>query len=146
MVACHIPLHLPPKLIRFRKIASSACILLFSLQIRIIKFSSQSAKVSWSLPQDIECNGELMGFTMELNSTYETNQHITITPDVTEYTLTGTLPYCTSNWSRLFNLHKKPHHLDFVNVKWRPAIVKSSPSFSRFTFSFPLLEYASDDQ
>ncbi|KAM7537812.1 hypothetical protein Aperf_G00000062568 [Anoplocephala perfoliata] len=64
------------------------CILLDQRSIRISKLSYQSAKVSWRLPQDIECNGELMGFTMELNSTYETNQHITITPDVTEYTLT----------------------------------------------------------
>ncbi|VDO05581.1 unnamed protein product [Rodentolepis nana] len=64
--------------------------MLAGLQIK--ELSGQSAKVLWRLPQDIECNGEVMGFTMELNSSYETNQHITISPDLTEYTLTAFLP------------------------------------------------------
>ncbi|KAM3178055.1 hypothetical protein ACTXT7_003303 [Hymenolepis weldensis] len=56
--------------------------------LQLTELSSQSARVLWRLPQDIECNGELKGFTLELNSSYETNQHFTISPDVTEYTLT----------------------------------------------------------
>ncbi|EUB61911.1 hypothetical protein EGR_03184 [Echinococcus granulosus] len=53
----------------------------YPTQIRVRVLSGQFAQISWSVSDDIECNGKLMGFIMEVNSTYETSQLITIAPE-----------------------------------------------------------------
>lgn len=64
------------------------CYNLSILQIHVEVRDGQTADVSWSLPQSIECNGKVMGLVMELNSTLET-QLINIEPNRISHRLSG---------------------------------------------------------
>ncbi|KAL5962142.1 hypothetical protein TSMEX_010142 [Taenia solium] len=71
--------------------------------ILVRELSNQSAQVSWRVPDDIECNGKLMGFIMEVNSTYDTSQLITIIVEAGDHSLTGFLNSCETLKSVLFS-------------------------------------------
>ncbi|VDM30580.1 unnamed protein product [Hydatigera taeniaeformis] len=61
-------------------------------QIHVRVLSGQSVQVAWEVPNNIECNGMLMGFIMEVNSTYETSHLITIAPETNDHILTELMP------------------------------------------------------
>ncbi|VDD74751.1 unnamed protein product [Mesocestoides corti] len=62
------------------------------LRIYVSVLDGHSAEVTWSLPGDIECNGKIMGFIIELNSTYETSQLMTADAKQHNHSLTELMP------------------------------------------------------
>uniref|UniRef100_A0A5K3EXG5 Protein-tyrosine-phosphatase n=1 Tax=Mesocestoides corti TaxID=53468 RepID=A0A5K3EXG5_MESCO len=61
-------------------------------EIYVSVLDGHSAEVTWSLPGDIECNGKIMGFIIELNSTYETSQLMTADAKQHNHSLTELMP------------------------------------------------------
>ncbi|KAL5109661.1 hypothetical protein TcWFU_000266 [Taenia crassiceps] len=85
--SCSAPAHLPSS-----PLVPAAPPSGYPSHIRVRVLSGQSAQISWRLPDDIECNGKLMGFIMEVNSTYDTSQLITIASGANDHSLTGMMP------------------------------------------------------
>nr|VZI30132.1 unnamed protein product [Spirometra erinaceieuropaei] len=61
-------------------------------KVSVDVLSAQMTNVSWIMPDDIECEGVLLWYMLELNSTYDSSQIIKVEKNATNYVLTDLMP------------------------------------------------------
>uniref|UniRef100_A0A0X3PF78 Fibronectin type III domain-containing protein 1 n=1 Tax=Schistocephalus solidus TaxID=70667 RepID=A0A0X3PF78_SCHSO len=61
-------------------------------KVSVDVISAQMTKVSWMIPDDIECDGVLLYYNLELNSTYDSSQIIKVEKNATSCALTDLMP------------------------------------------------------
>ncbi|VDN11376.1 unnamed protein product [Dibothriocephalus latus] len=61
-------------------------------QVSVDVVSAQTTRVTWIIPDNIECEGALLHFILEVNSTYDSSQIIKVEKNATSCALIDLMP------------------------------------------------------